>query len=123
MRQQTRPLKEPAEKVVQCILAVFRLITSSNMVGVLSRHAPLPSTLWSRASRRSRSCMLPSNDVRVGSSCFAHHAVQTIQLVAGEFDEVAFHRRVPLQIMVLGETTSTTPAAHSNLIAAGLSAP
>jgi hypothetical protein len=44
--------------------------------------------------------------------------------VAGEFDEVAFHRRVPLQIMVLGEITSTTLAApHSNLIAAGLSAP
>jgi hypothetical protein len=59
-----------------------------------------------------------------GVDCFAHHAVQTIQLVAGEFDEVAFHRRVPLQIMVLGEITSTTLAApHSNLIAAGLSAP
>src|SRR6476620_3297455 len=32
-----------------------------------------------------------------GADCFAHHAVQAIQLVAGEFDEVAFHRRVPLQ--------------------------
>ena len=32
--------------------------------------------------------------------CFAYQAVQTIQLVAGEFDEVAFHRRIPLQIKV-----------------------
>ena len=59
-----------------------------------------------------------------GIDCFAHHVMQTIQLVAGEFDEVAFHRRGPLQIMVLGETTSTTLAApHSNLIAAGRGAP
>jgi hypothetical protein len=51
--------------------------------------------------------------------CFGHHAVQAIQLVAGEFNEVAFHRaRSPF--MMLGETTSITPAApHSNLIAAG----
>ena len=44
--------------------------------------------------------------------------------MAGEFDEVALHRRVPAQIMMLGETTSTTLAApHSNLIAPGLSEP
>jgi hypothetical protein len=63
----------------------------------------------------------PTNPGRF--NCFAHHAVQAIQLVAGEFNEVAFHEAGSPFIM-LGETTSITPAApHSNLIAAGRCAP
>jgi len=51
--------------------------------------------------------------------CFAHHAVQAIQLIAGEFNEVAFHG-AGSPFMMLGETTTIAPAApHSNLIAAG----
>ena len=48
-------------------------------------------------------------------------AALTIQLVAGEFNEVALHGDVPSDV---GQTTSITPAApHSNLIAAGRCAP